>query len=67
VSLGVHREQRQRLREVLASAEIRVGRRHRTWRAVTPVARVVVDSHGDPDGPVRDPVMRAVIFDAETR
>jgi bifunctional non-homologous end joining protein LigD len=63
VSLGLDREQRQRLREALVSAEIRAGRRRRTWRSVAPVARVV-DSHGDPDGPVRDPVMREVILDA---
>ena len=64
MSLGLDREQRQRLREAVVSAELRVGRRRRTWRAVAPVARVVVDSHGDPHGPVRDPVMRDVHLDA---
>ncbi len=65
VSLGLDREQRQRLRDALVRAEIRVGRRRRTWRSVAPVARVVVDSHGDPDGPVRDPVMRDITLDVE--
>jgi bifunctional non-homologous end joining protein LigD len=65
VSLGLDREQRQRLRAALATAEIRLGRRRRSWRSVAPVARVVVDFHGDPDGPVRDPMMRDVILDAD--
>jgi len=65
VSLGLDREQRERLRAALVSAEIPMGRRRRTWRPVAPVARVVVDSHGDPDGPVRDPVMRGVILDGD--
>jgi len=65
VSLGLDGEQRQRLREALVSAEVRVERRRRTWRSVAPVARVVVEAHGDPDGPVRDPVMRDVILDAD--
>jgi ATP-dependent DNA ligase len=65
VSLGLDREQRQRLRNALVSAEVGDGRRRRTWRAVAPVARVVVEAHGNPDGPVRDPVMRDVILDAD--
>ena len=65
VSLGLDREQRQRLGVALASAELRVGRR-RTWRSVAPVARVVVDSDGDPNRPVRDPVIWDVILDIET-
>jgi len=66
VSLGLDREQRQRLRAALIGAEIRVGRRRRTWRSVAPVARVVFDSHGVPDGTVRDLVMLDAILDAET-
>ena len=36
VRLGLDHEQRQRLRAALVSAEIRVGRRRRTWRPVPP-------------------------------
>lgn len=60
-SLGLDRERRAALIEVLAANEVRRrGRRRGAVRWVAPVVEVSADVHGAPDGPVRDAVLREV-------
>jgi bifunctional non-homologous end joining protein LigD len=62
VSFGLSPAEREELRDVLRLASVGARRRGSTWLTVEPVARVVVDSHGRPDGPIRDPVIRGAVL-----
>jgi bifunctional non-homologous end joining protein LigD len=59
VRFGLNRHERARLRAVLEQLA-RPGSKRSRIRRVDPVLVADVDSHGRPDGPLRDPVLRAV-------
>lgn len=63
VSFGLTGDERARLRARAAELELPARRRGR-WRPLQPLVRVEVAHHGSPAGPLRDPVLRAVLDDA---
>jgi bifunctional non-homologous end joining protein LigD len=59
VSLGLAYEEREQLRTALHAARRDHGPRRRVV-PVQPLVRLVVESHGRIDGPLRDPIIREV-------
>ena len=59
VRFGLNGHERDQLRAALQRLEQPI-RRHTGVRWVRPLLEVDVDSHGRPDGPLRDPVLRNV-------
>lgn len=60
VSLGYHGELRERIQQRLATSVLPAVPRRQRVRRVDPTLRVLVDFHGPPSGPLRDPVLRAI-------
>jgi bifunctional non-homologous end joining protein LigD len=63
VSFGLADDQRDELRETLEARLLRPRRRNQRLRRVQPGVRVEVDHHGQPDGTVRDAILRSFSAD----
>jgi bifunctional non-homologous end joining protein LigD len=61
VSYGLSRQERDRLRQMLAKHDEGPARWSRSHRTVRPVVRIAVDSHGSPTRPLRDPIVRELV------